>query len=177
MDRLIHDETFLSRVVAAIGQTRVPHIQLTTVNSHSHINAPYVMTRRGVVFGAPAVIDYLLNRVPDPPLVDGDPTSRGLQMTVFYALITREHQKLLVADINTVMHWLRDLSDAVRVSTFYVGDRFSIVDCAIMALLEQIAASHTINHCNVVGDYVRRCQQAIIAIKERNAGADNESED
>lgn len=173
MDELVVDKKFLSRVATLIAATRAPYIACTDVNKHPRINPPYVMTRRGVIFGIPAVVDYLVSRLPDPPLADSDPGIRGLQLTVFYALTSREHQRLALADAAESASWLRDLRDAVRGGGFYAGEQFSIVDCAIMVLTELIHERHGIYDETVRG-YVARCSAIIDAITARNRDTDED---
>lgn len=176
MDTVYVANDFYSDIVRTIAETREPFVRIANKESKHGPDAPYVLTEHGIIFGLPAVIDYLLHRISEPPLIHNDIRRRGLQLTVFWALVEREWPKLLEPGAGFVGKWLWDLSTQLRSSDFYAGDQFGLCDVALEALLQHLQRSHyAMPH--EAQHYLWRCQQAVAAIKKRNEESVDSNDD
>lgn len=168
MDTLLLGTDFRSSVLKNIALTRQPHIKIEdTFDTDLQLPPPVIFTAKGVLFGFAPQVDYLLNRIVVPPLVNIDAVRRGLEMTVFYALIDREYPKLQLAEPREVSQWVRDLAPMLAQNRFYTGKDLSVCDCALVALLDFAHYAHQVTSTHGEA-YARRFADELAAIKRRN---------
>ena len=148
--------------------TRRPYITIMPAEQQNKtLKPPYITTTKGAVFGFAALTDFLLNRHPYPALTDGDAIRRGLEMTVFYALVEREHPKLQLAAKDDATNWLSDVATMLRQNKFYTGDTLSVCDCALVALLDYIWVNHSVRTAESTA-YAKRFSDELTALLRRN---------
>lgn len=179
MDRVIIGDDFHSLIVATLAETRRPfvlieHEALELANVR---HQPRIMTPGGIVFGLPAIIDYLLHRMTEPPMLSLDFRRRALQTTVFWALVDREFELLTLKYTDAeVYKWLCDVADQVRCNPFYTGDQFNLCDIGLYSIVEFL------HRCGVqqpqaVSSYAMRCRAELKALVERNSEVLNDTDD
>lgn len=169
MDTLYVGSTAFDRALALIAQTRAPYIAIRKAQDTDQ-PLPRVMTKAGVVFGAHAVLDFLLTRFADPQLVSEHVSERSLQMTVFYALLEREAAKLTAPTTGhgDIAGWQSELKTMLSRQRFYVGAKFTLCDAALAATIELIPYERRVRE---VQEYLVRVEHAVAAMMEENIHA------
>lgn len=169
MDLLVVGNDFASAVLTNIALTRRPNIEITSTPPRvaTGLQPPFILTNKGAIFGFAALTDFLLNRHPFPALTDVDAVRRGLEMTVFYALVDREHKKLQLASPHEAAQWISSLIPMLQQNKFYTGDRLTVCDCALVALLEYARLNHALTTPHGAA-YANRFADELASILKRN---------
>lgn len=171
MDILVVDAGLPSRVAGMIAATRAPMITSTAVDSAAALPKPYVKTPRGVIFGLYPVVDFLLHRMTEPPLLDVDPVKRGMQWTIFHALIDRDGPTLLLGDDETITRWLSELDHVLKFGKFYTGEQLTICDMAVCCLLDYLEQARGVTSARGA-QFTKRCHAEIRKHQEANLSDD-----
>jgi len=167
IDTVVVGDDFHSGIVEMLALTRSPFIAVEHRTDNAKLSSPHVMTAGGVVFGLPAIVDFLLNRVTEPPLLHPDIKRRCLQTTVFWALAQREFERVYSATPSELTQWLRNLDDQLRAGKFYTGDEFTLCDIALVNLLTFIELQGTKLPAAHIA-YADRCAAHVAHIVDKN---------
>lgn len=160
--------TFAGKLIELLAETRTPFVTIIpTVDDLE----PSIATRTGIVFSLPAIVDYLLLRVPEPPLLSQDLRERAMQQTVFWTLILREQPQIAQRQDAWVAEWLRAIEDPLLANKFYTGRSLSLCDIALCALLQSLdrMRPHLVHTPHT--KYIDRVVNAVNEAKKVNAEA------
>lgn len=139
MVRIVLAEKGINVEICEVDPNNTPE-DLKSLNPYDEV--PTLVDRDLVLFNSQVIMEYLDERFPHPPLMPVDPVSRA-RNRLMLARIDRDWlsalPKLQGKGAEKQRKELRDsvtaVSPAVEHKPFFVSDEFSLVDCAIAALL------------------------------------------
>ncbi len=139
MARIVLAEKGINVEICEVDPHNTPE-DLKSLNPYDEV--PTLVDRDLVLFDSQVIMEYLDERFPHPPLMPVDPVSRA-RNRLMLARIDRDWlsalPKLQGKGAEKLRKELRDsvtaVSPAVEHKPFFMSDEFSLVDCAIAALL------------------------------------------
>ncbi len=126
-----------------VDQKNVP-TELLDLNPYGTV--PTLVDRDLVLYQSPIILEYLEERFPHPPLLPVYPVARGRTRLMMYRvdhdwyslmnIILKNEQKAAVEKARTeLLDSLMSVSPIFEDSPYFLSDEFTLVDCALAALL------------------------------------------
>lgn len=126
-----------------VDQKQIPE-ELLDLNPYGTV--PTLVDRDLVLYQSPVILEYLEERFPHPPLLPVYPVARGRTRLMMYRvdhdwyslmniILKNENKSAVEKARSELLDSLMSVSPIFEDSPYFLSDEFTLVDCALAALL------------------------------------------